>query len=76
MTRWEPRSEAQWQYRLEVIDLAAGNGIPAVGVLDALGAQGWEVVGFAPSKAASHGLRVETSAYVVLLKRPRNGQIS
>jgi len=60
----------RWEHRLEVIDLAAGNGLPAVGVLDELGAQGWEVVGFAPSKAAGHGLHVETSAYLVLMKRP------
>jgi predicted nicotinamide N-methyase len=63
----------RWKHRLEVMDLAAGNGLPAARFLDELGAQGWEVVGFTPWKASSHGLRVETNAYVVLLKRPLDG---
>jgi len=68
----------RWEYRLEVTDLPAGNELSAAGarivsMLDELGAQGWEVVDFTPWKAASHGLRVETNAYVVLLKRPLDG---
>jgi len=38
--------------------------------LDALGGDGWEAVGISPSHASSHGLHVETTRYVVLLKRP------
>jgi hypothetical protein len=44
-------------------------------MLDALGAVGWEAVGFSPSQAASHGLRVETSEHVVLLKRRPFGPV-
>ncbi len=62
-----------WEYRLETIALPArddGHGRDeATQALDALGADGWEAVGFSPSHAASHGLRVETTRYVVLLKR-------
>jgi hypothetical protein len=44
----------------------------AVSGLDTLGQDGWEVVGLSPSQASSHGLRVETTEYVLLLKRPSN----
>lgn len=65
----------RWEYRLEVIDLA-GSRDPAAArddatnTLGALGEAGWEAVGFSPSHASGHGLRVETTQYVVLLKRP------
>jgi hypothetical protein len=42
----------------------------AVSTLDALGRDGWEAIGFSPSHASSRGLRVETTEYLVLLKRP------
>jgi hypothetical protein len=62
-----------WEYRLETLSLPTKDDDDsrreAVGALDALGAEGWEAVGFSPSHAASHGLRVETTRYVVLLKR-------
>jgi hypothetical protein len=65
---------ARWEYRLEVIHLSgnddgATSRADAVSTLDTLGRDGWEVVGLSPSHAASHGLRVETTEYVVLLKR-------
>ena len=44
---------------------------PAQPPLDDLGRHGWEAVGFSPSQASSHGLRVETTEHVVLLKRRR-----
>lgn len=63
-----------WEYRLETIALPAKDDdrarSEATSALDALGADGWEAVGFSPSHASSHGLRVETTRYVVLLKRP------
>ncbi len=62
-----------WEYRLETLSLPAKDDeratAAATDALDALGADGWEAVGFSPSHAASHGLRVETTRYVVLLKR-------
>lgn len=65
---------ALWEYRLEVIHLAgrqdsATARAEAVSDLDLLGRDGWEAVGFSPAQASSHGLRVETTQYVVLLKR-------
>jgi len=64
-----------WEYRLETLTIPGKDDDRARGeatrALDTLGADGWEAVGFAPSHAASHGLRVETTRYVVLLKRPR-----
>lgn len=67
----------RWEYRLEVVHLSGKDGgarsrADATEMLDALGAAGWEAVGFSPSQAASHGLRVETSEYVVLLKRTKS----
>ena len=64
----------RWEYRLEIMDMPAGDALAAaraaaVAGLDTLGAEGWEAVGFTPWKASTHGLRVETNAYVVLLKR-------
>lgn len=62
-----------WEYRLETLALSGKEDDAAVAAaergLGALGADGWEAVGFAPSHAASHGLRVETTRYVVLFKR-------
>jgi hypothetical protein len=62
-----------WEYRLETLSLPAKDDDrarnEATAALDALGAEGWEAVGFSPSHASSHGLRVETTRYVVLLKR-------
>ena len=69
----------RWEHRLEIVHLAGkdhgeASRTDAVAMLDALGADGWEVVGFSPSNAASHGLRVETTEYIVLLKRPAKGR--
>lgn len=69
-------TNTRWEYRLEVVHLGGKDGgsasrADAAEMLDALGEAGWEAVGFSPSQAASHGFRVETSEYVVLLKRPR-----
>jgi hypothetical protein len=66
----------QWEYLLEVVHLGGKDGgaasrAGAVADLDVLGRDGWEAVAFSPSQASSHGLRVETSEHVVLLKRPR-----
>jgi hypothetical protein len=68
--------KAQWEYRLEVVHLGGRNDgesarAYAVSTLDELGHDGWEAVGFSPSNASSHGLHVETTQYVVLLKRSR-----
>ena len=52
-------------------DGGAASRTDAVSTLDVLGDDGWEVVSFSPSHAASRGLSVETTEYVVLLKRPR-----
>ena len=64
-----------WEYRLETITVPgkedAAALLAATGDLDRLGADGWEAVGMSPSHASSHGLRVETTRFVVLLKRPR-----
>ena len=69
---------ARWEHRFEVVHLSgkdhdASRGA-AEAALDALGADGWEVVGFSPANAASHGLHVETTEYVVLLKRQVRGR--
>ena len=65
---------SRWEHRFEVVHLSGkdrdASRDEAVAVLDALGADGWEVVGFSPANAASHGLHVETTDYIVLLKRP------
>jgi hypothetical protein len=65
----------RWEYCLEVMHLAGKNDdaaarADAVSTLALLGRDGWEAVGLSPSHASSHGLRVETTEYVVLLKRP------
>lgn len=59
----------RYEYRWEVVTAGRGEPPDPEGLLARLGAEGWEAVGFAPSTAGSHGLRVETTAYVVLLKR-------
>jgi hypothetical protein len=60
----------RWEYRIEVVQLA-GREAGATAALDDLGRDGWEAVGFSPSRASGHGLRVETTEHVVLLKRRR-----
>jgi hypothetical protein len=65
-----------WEYRLEVLhvtgkDDTAAARAEAASALNALGRDGWEAVGFSPSHASSHGLRVETTEHLVLLKRRR-----
>jgi hypothetical protein len=68
---------APWEYRFEVMHLAGGKDdgasarADALSTLNRLGRDGWEVVGLSPSHASSHGLRVETTEYVALLKRRR-----
>ena len=65
--------KVKWEYRLEAVQLPpndAAQRAEVVALLDTYGRDGWEAVGFSPSHAASHGLRVETTQYVVLLKRP------
>ena len=69
-------TSARWEYRIEVVHLGGKDGgatsrDEAAATLDALGREGWEAVGFSPSQASSHGLRVETTEHVVLLKRPK-----
>jgi hypothetical protein len=64
----------RWEYRVERFhivgkDDAAEARADAVAALNALGRDGWEAVGFSPSQASSHGLRVETTQHLVLLKR-------
>ena len=63
----------KWEYKLELLDLPGKDDparrVAAADSLDALGHVGWEAVGFSPSHASSHGLRVETTRFVVLLKR-------
>jgi len=70
-TRTKREGDA-FEYRLEIVHVdrqgADGDDLAA---LDALGAEGWEAVGFAPSTASGRGLHVETSSYVTLLKRRR-----
>jgi hypothetical protein len=65
----------EWEYRFEPVELPGRDDerarLAATEALDTLGLEGWEAVGIAPSHAASHGLRVETTRYVVLLKRAR-----
>ena len=65
----------RWEHHFEVLELAGKRGddamrADAIATLDALGRDGWEVVGLTPSHASSHGLRVETTEYIALLKRP------
>ena len=66
-------TKTHWEYRLEVLELPGKNDeairTAAVVALNDLGRDGWEATGFSPSHAASHGLRVETTRFVVLLKR-------
>jgi hypothetical protein len=70
-------SVTRWEYRIEVVALSGRNAdddtrrADAAAALDDLGRHGWEAVGFSPSQASSHGLRVETTEHVVLLKRRR-----
>lgn len=66
----------RWEYRLATVHAPAAKESAAdLEVLDELGAEGWEAVGFSPTTAVGHGLReVETVSYLVLLKRPRDGR--
>lgn len=60
-----------WTYRIEQVHLGPKDDPSAVAArFDELGAEGWEMVAFVPQTAGSHGLRVETTAYVALFKRP------
>jgi hypothetical protein len=63
----------QWEYQIEVVDLDDRDHPPeaAVAQLARQGLDGWEAVSMSPSHAAGRGLRVETTQYVVLLKRPK-----
>ncbi|MFN8037448.1 MAG: hypothetical protein U0V73_16125 [Acidimicrobiia bacterium] len=62
----------RWEYRLELVHTDHDHDPEAsVRALDRLGTDGWEAVGIAPATAARHGLGVESSAFVVLLKRSR-----
>jgi len=62
----------QWEYRIEIVVVPNHDLHAATELLDELGADGWEAVAFSPAEATSHGLRsVQTTEYVVLLKRPR-----
>ena len=62
----------QWEYRFEIVVIPEHQTHAATALLDGFGAEGWEAVGFSPAAATSHGLRtVQTTEYVVLLKRPR-----
>ncbi len=67
----------RWEYRIEVMNLLDDHGTaasePAAAALGLLGRDGWEVVGVSPSRASSHGLRVETTQHVLLLKRAAAG---
>ena len=69
-------SDPHWEYRLEVLTVTDGDDASrragALAGINDLGSDGWEVVGFAPSHAASRGLRVETDRFLVLLKRVRD----
>ena len=69
-------ARTRWEYRLEIVEITGKDDhatarAETVAFLDELGADGWEATGFTPSHASSHGLRVETTQYLVLLKRPR-----
>jgi len=62
----------RWEYRFETVEVPDRDPHAATELLDELGADGWEAVGFSRAEATSHGLRsVQTTGYVVLLKRPR-----
>jgi hypothetical protein len=61
-----------WEYRFVRVQLGdRDDASAAADELDALGADGWEAVGFSPAHASGHGLSVHTTQYVVLLKRER-----
>jgi hypothetical protein len=67
-------SNARWEYRLEHVHLTGKDDsetarAAAIANLELLGRDGWEAVGLSPTQASSHGLRVETTRFVVLLKR-------
>ena len=57
-----------WEYRLETVHTDKGH--DPLAAIDELGREGWEAVGIAPATASRHGLGVESSEFVVLLKRP------
>jgi hypothetical protein len=61
----------RFEYRIESLTLAGGADAAgeAASELDRLGADGWEAVGVAPSHANGRGLHVETTRFLVLLKR-------
>jgi hypothetical protein len=68
-------ARTRFEYRVVTItvDRAQADGVD-LAALDDLGAEGWEAVGISPATASGRGLHVETSTYVVLLKRTRSGR--
>jgi|GEM_PF-3147647 hypothetical protein len=59
-----------WEYHLEIVHTDNGRDpLASMARLDELGRDGWEAVGLAPATASRHGLGVESSEFVVLLKR-------
>jgi hypothetical protein len=69
----------RFEYRLLTVRIGAHDEHDRVEAeLDALGAEGWEAVGFSPATASGRGLHVETTEYVVLFKRAstRGGRTS
>jgi hypothetical protein len=64
----------RWAYTIQVLHLGGKEAerlhADAISILDRLGREGWEAVSLSPSEASSHGLRVATTEYVVLMKRP------
>lgn len=62
----------KFQYRFVTVHTPESREAPEeLDDLNALGAQGWEAVGFSPATAGGRGLHVTTSTYVILLKRRR-----
>ena len=68
---------SRWEYRFEAMHLDGKDGAvsrqDAAAALDELGGDRWEAIGLLPSHASSRGLHVETTDFVVLLKREQRG---
>lgn len=63
----------KWEYRMALVHTNHDRGEPdPVEVLNELGDEGWEAVALVPTTASRHGLGVESSNFLVLLKRPRS----
>ncbi len=59
-----------WEHRFVRVHLGPKDDLDtARRALDDLGLDGWEAVGFSPAHASGHGLSVDTTEYVVLLRR-------